>query len=284
FTTLNSVTCPFISTLSSEGCTNNSELSSEDYIQEKEGEKCPYACNLEEESETDTEGESGESFSAKEQEYEKNLPFNAQKIISLSRYDFQSLVKMHNLTPEQLDCIHDIRRRSKNRIAAQRCRKRKLDCIQSLETEIRKLQNEKDHLLKERDQILSTLGETKQNLSGLCQQVCREAALSRDQIQILAKYSSSECPLSFLIPEKDRPLPQSESMLQTSQGYTEELLNIGTVSHSEGHECDYKLLPNMGAVQTITSESALPTKNHSRSGITDFCQQMTDKCTTDEQF
>ncbi|MEE6521409.1 hypothetical protein FKM82_019591 [Ascaphus truei] len=67
FTTLSSVTCPFISTLSSEGCTNNSELRSDESVQETS----PFSCSvtLEEDSETDTEGDS-ESGSAKEQECE----------------------------------------------------------------------------------------------------------------------------------------------------------------------------------------------------------------------
>lgn len=281
FTTLNPVSCPFINNISNEVCASPG-VNNENIAKGTAPEKCPYVCpiNLEEESETDSEEDSGESCSAREQELEKKLPFNAQKIMSLSRYDFQSLVKMHNLTAEQLDCIHDIRRRSKNRIAAQRCRKRKLDCIQNLETEIRKLVNEKQHLLKERDQILSTLGETKQNLSGLCHQVCREASLSREQIQVLAKYSSSECPLSFLVPERGKMLLQCEAILQEFAGG---LLNNIEASHPQGKDGGGGSLQNTGRGPVSSPEPALPGQSSAQVDITEFCQQVAAKCTTEKQ-
>nr|XP_020651869.1 transcription regulator protein BACH1 [Pogona vitticeps] len=290
FTTLSSVVCPFISNLSNE---NSTDTNSGDCVPEPQPEQYPYTCviNLEGDSETDTEGDS-ESCSAREQECEMNLPLNPQKLISLSRNDFQSFLKMHKLTPEELDCIHDIRRRSKNRIAAQRCRKRKLDCIQNLESEIEKLQSEKENLLKEKDHILSTLAETKQNLTGLCQQVCKEAALSHEQIQILAKYSASDCPLSFLIPERKQPatsdgistvllcaeIPAGLSVVSTneqSSGYQhiKEACNTGYDQAQE--PCP---VPVRISDKTLCLEQCV----QSGSGITDFCQQMTDKCTTDE--
>ncbi|XP_062371373.1 transcription regulator protein BACH1 isoform X2 [Cinclus cinclus] len=293
FTTLNSVNCPFISNLSAEGCSNTSEMNSGDYVQGQQQEQCPYnyVISLGEDSETDTEGDS-ESCSAREQECEVKLPFNAQRIISLSRNDFQSFLKMHKLTPEQLDCIHDIRRRSKNRIAAQRCRKRKLDCIQNLESEIEKLQNEKENLLKERNHILSTLGETKQNLTGLCQQVCKEAALSQEQIQILAKYSSSDCPLSFLFPKREQTAPSdSELVVPASVESANGLSGVTpTAEQSSCYQCvesaceatyDRVQEPHPVPARTLEQTSLVEPCGQS-SGITDFCQQMTDKCTTDE--
>lgn len=282
FTTLSSVNCPFISTLSSEGCSSNLEIGNYDYVAEPPQEPCPYACviSLGDDSETDTEGDS-ESCSAREQECEVKLPFNAQRIISLSRNDFQSLLKMHKLTPEQLDCIHDIRRRSKNRIAAQRCRKRKLDCIQNLESEIEKLQSEKESLLKERDLILSTLGETKQNLTGLCQQVCKEAALSQEQIQILAKYSASDCPLSFLISEKGKSTDGElafPSVFSMSDGSPP----CGPGSSKAGQEPGQESQTTTPTTAAALEQATLLEPCRQSGGISDFCQQMTDKCTTDE--
>ncbi|XP_069331104.1 transcription regulator protein BACH1 [Eulemur rufifrons] len=284
FTTLSSVNCPFISTLSTEGCSSNLEIGNDDYVSEPQQEPCPYACviSLGDDSETDTEGDS-ESCSAREQECEVKLPFNAQRIISLSRNDFQSLLKMHKLTPEQLDCIHDIRRRSKNRIAAQRCRKRKLDCIQNLESEIEKLQNEKESLLKERDHILSTLGETKQNLTGLCQQVCKEAALSQEQIQILAKYSASDCPLSFLVSEKEKSTPDGKvalpSIFSLSNGPPAVL---PPSARGDGESSCAQRLESQQTPTATAEQAGLVQQCRQGGGISDFCQQMTDKCTTDE--
>ncbi|XP_007493148.2 transcription regulator protein BACH1 isoform X1 [Monodelphis domestica] len=288
FTTLNAVSCPFINTLSAEECANDLEIGSDDFAPEPQPEPCPYACviSLGDDSETDTEGDS-ESCSAREQECEVKLPFNAQRIISLSRNDFQSLLKMHKLTPEQLDCIHDIRRRSKNRIAAQRCRKRKLDCIQNLELEIEKLQKEKESLLKERDHILSTLGETKQNLTGLCQQVCKEAALSHEQIQILAKYSASDCPLTLLISEKEKTTPDCKwgppSCVDLPPGLPDA---PRTREQNSPYPCVKEMDSNEQQQQgsywnSPRTSSLLMGPCCPSGGIPDFCP-MTGKCTTED--
>ncbi|XP_068441057.1 transcription regulator protein BACH1-like [Clinocottus analis] len=127
---------------------------------------------------------------------EIQLPFPVGQISTLSRSAFQQLLRHHHLTQDQLEFVHDVRRRSKNRVAAQRCRKRKLDGIYQLECEIKKLKSQKDRLLHERTDLVHNLEETRQSLCGLCKSVSLETGSDQDHLQLLAKVSSPDSTIS----------------------------------------------------------------------------------------
>ncbi|XP_054909109.1 transcription regulator protein BACH2 isoform X2 [Poeciliopsis prolifica] len=217
--------------------------------------------NSSDESESFSEGDSegGSRVSGPE----VKLPFPVDQISNLPRNDFQVLIKMHKLTSEQLEFIHDIRRRSKNRIAAQRCRKRKLDCIQNLETEIRKLVSEKEKLLSERNQLQVCMSELWQNLSFLSQQVCREVQTNQ------TPHASATIDLTSDCPDQDPVKPRSGMVGENSEEL-ESRRKVQDVFGRKGQNSDGPV------VLESREELCSPTVT------VDFCQEMTVKCTTEE--
>ncbi|CAN9501874.1 unnamed protein product [Ophioblennius macclurei] len=157
-------------------------------------------------SETETEGDS-ESYT-QERARQVELPYPVDWVVNLNRNDFQQLLKQQVFTGEQLEFVHDMRRRSKNRLAAQRCRKRKLECIYNLQCEINKLKTEREKLMMEKSQLSQLKSKTCHSVSALCQRVCNEANLQPEQLQVLAKYTSPDCPLSSFFPHIDALLSQ----------------------------------------------------------------------------
>ncbi|XP_026790570.3 transcription regulator protein BACH1 [Pangasianodon hypophthalmus] len=140
-----------------------------------------------------------DSVVSSEQACEVDLPFPVEQISSMSRRAFLQILKEQRLTPEQLEFVQDVRRRSKNRMAAQRSRKRKLDCIYKLEGDIKKLRIQKEKLLQEHNQLKQSMEETQQSLSGLCESVCTKSSMQPEQLHILARYLSPDSPSSVLL-------------------------------------------------------------------------------------
>merc|ERR1712012_150112 len=83
------------------------------------------------------------------------LPITCADIINLPMDEFNDLLSKHELTEEQLTLCRDIRRRGKNKVAAQNCRKRKIDQIKQLETEVRGIKCRKTELVTDHEKLMA---------------------------------------------------------------------------------------------------------------------------------
>ncbi|KAL6115839.1 bach1 [Pungitius sinensis] len=225
-----------------------------------QSEKSPYmssSLNSGDDSDLDTDGDTEANY---KRAAEIQLPFPVEQISALSRSAFQQLLRHHNLTQEQLEFVHHVRRRSKNRAAAQRCRKRKLDSIYQLECEVKRLRNQKERLLHERTDLEHNLEETRQSLCCLCKSVSLEAGSDQDHLQLLAKVSS------------DAPIHSTPILGEDEESH----MPFKMVSSSE---CDPRK-PLADSVQTASAatgpqaEEAVPPQSCLSVSLLNVCQHM----------
>ncbi|KAF7691441.1 nuclear factor erythroid 2-related factor 3 [Silurus meridionalis] len=96
------------------------------------------------------------------------LPFSAPEIVNMPMEDFLELLEGQDLSTSEATLLRDVRRRGKNKLAAQNCRKRKLHAILGLQAEVEELIAQRDALLRERtctSKALSATGECFKTLS-----------------------------------------------------------------------------------------------------------------------
>ncbi|KAL6476862.1 hypothetical protein MHYP_G00153610 [Metynnis hypsauchen] len=99
------------------------------------------------------------------------IPFSNDHIINLPVEEFNELLAKHRLSEDQLTLIRDIRRRGKNKMAAQNCRRRKLDILLGLEHTVNGLRRHRARLLREKSEVSRSVREMKQRLNDLYQEV-----------------------------------------------------------------------------------------------------------------
>lgn len=133
------------------------------------------------------------------------IPFPLDKIINLPVDDFNELLTQYTLTDSQLALVRDIRRRGKNKVAAQNCRKRKLESIIHLESELNHLQAQREHLAKERLEFKRSLAFIKCRLTDLYSQVFSHLRDENGQPYSVEDYSLQQTPDGkiFLVPHSN---------------------------------------------------------------------------------
>lgn len=136
-----------------------------------------------------------------------HIPFPVEKIINLPVDDFNEMMSKEQFSEAQLALIRDIRRRGKNKVAAQNCRKRKLENIVELEQDLGHLKDEREKLLREKGENDRNLHLLKRKLSTLYLEVF---SMLRDEDG--KPYSPSEYSLQqtrdgnvFLVPKSKKP-------------------------------------------------------------------------------
>ncbi|KAM8936356.1 nuclear factor erythroid 2-related factor 3 isoform 2-T2 [Lycaon pictus] len=96
-----------------------------------------------------------------------HIPFSVDEIVRMPVDSFNNMLSRHYLTDLQVSLIRDIRRRGKNKVAAQNCRKRKLDIILNLEDDVCNLQAKREILKRERARYNKAINTMKQKLHEL---------------------------------------------------------------------------------------------------------------------
>ncbi|XP_034445882.1 transcription factor NF-E2 45 kDa subunit [Hippoglossus hippoglossus] len=135
------------------------------------------------------------------------IPFPMEKIINLPVDDFNELLTQFTLTDNQMALVRDIRRRGKNKVAAQNCRKRKLESIIHLEQELNELQAQKEHLAQERLEFQHSLTFIKCRLTDLYSEVFTHLRDEDGQPYSIDEYSLQQTPDGkiYLVPHTTVP-------------------------------------------------------------------------------
>lgn len=100
-----------------------------------------------------------------------SVPISVDDIINLPMDEFNERLSKYDLSESQLSLIRDIRRRGKNKVAAQNCRKRKLDQILSLADEVKEMRDRKIRLLNEHDYLSTEVQRVKDKYQQLYRHV-----------------------------------------------------------------------------------------------------------------
>ncbi|XP_045509072.1 segmentation protein cap'n'collar-like isoform X1 [Colias croceus] len=153
------------------------------------------------------------------------IPLEVHDIINLPMDEFNERLSKHDLSEAQLSLIRDIRRRGKNKVAAQNCRKRKLDQITSLADEVRTVRDRKLRAQRDRAALLAQRQRLKEHFAALYRHVFQNLRDGEGRPLSSAQYSLQQAADGnvVLVPKMsqhgDHPMNRTDDDMDRKKNY-----------------------------------------------------------------
>jgi len=104
---------------------------------------------------------------------EAGIMLDIKDIITMAMDEFNDMIGKQGYSEEQLNMCRDIRKRGKNKMAAQNCRKRKLGQIDELAERLQTARRTQDLIRQEHSKLLTEYSNEEQKLKELSERVLR---------------------------------------------------------------------------------------------------------------
>ncbi|XP_048002661.1 segmentation protein cap'n'collar-like isoform X2 [Leguminivora glycinivorella] len=151
------------------------------------------------------------------------IPMEVHDIINLPMDEFNERLSKHDLSEAQLSLIRDIRRRGKNKVAAQNCRKRKLDQITSLADEVRTVRDRKVRTQRDHHTLTAERQRVKERFAALYRHVFQNLRDAEGRPLSSAQYSLQQAADGnvVLVPkmQHDHPMNRSDEDMDRKKHY-----------------------------------------------------------------
>ncbi|CAK1553257.1 unnamed protein product [Leptosia nina] len=153
------------------------------------------------------------------------IPLEVSDIINLPMDEFNERLSKHDLSEAQLSLIRDIRRRGKNKVAAQNCRKRKLDQITSLADEVRTVRDRKIHTQRDHSALLAERQRLKERFAALYRHVFQNLRDAEGRPLSSAQYSLQQAADGNVVlvpkmnPHQDHNINRPEDDMDRKKSY-----------------------------------------------------------------
>jgi len=127
-----------------------------------------------------------------------------QDIVDPPMDEFNDMLSKEDLSEEQLNICRDIRRRGKNKVAAQNCRKRKLEQIEELQKKVEEARQRRQNMRREHERLLSVYVSEADTLTRLTDTVLSHQGKDKHYYSVVVKGDEVKVLPTATVPEVDR--------------------------------------------------------------------------------